>query len=94
MAGLLFLLGCAANQNLTEEEKAKYKEWEMRRERQNAGRRWCDIWPLIPTICFLDLAIKHVTRHRLNLKATQDRQLMEEMATLAFGLEKCGFETV
>ena len=39
MAGLLFLLSCAANQNLTEEEKAKYKEWEMRRERQNAGRR-------------------------------------------------------
>ena len=38
MAGLLFLLGCAANQNLTEEEKAKYKEWEMRRMRDN--RNW------------------------------------------------------
>jgi len=39
IAGLLFLLSCTANQNLTEEEKTKYREWEMRRERQNAGRR-------------------------------------------------------
>jgi hypothetical protein len=39
LAGLLFLLGCASDQNLSEEDSQKYKEWEMRRMRQNAGRR-------------------------------------------------------
>ena len=38
MAGLFFLLSCAYNENLTEKDKAKYKEWEMRRERDN--RNW------------------------------------------------------
>jgi hypothetical protein len=38
MAGLFFLLSCSYNENLTEEEKAKYKEWEMRRMRDN--RNW------------------------------------------------------
>jgi hypothetical protein len=39
MAGVFILLSCASNQNLTEEERQKYEEWEMRRMRQNAGRR-------------------------------------------------------
>ncbi len=39
MAALFFLLSCASNQNLSEEDQQKYKEWEMRRMRQNAGRR-------------------------------------------------------
>jgi len=39
MAGLFIFLSCASNQNLSEEDKQKYKEWEMRRMRQNAGRR-------------------------------------------------------
>jgi hypothetical protein len=39
MAGLFFLLSCASSQNLSEEDKQKYKEWEMRRMRQNTGRR-------------------------------------------------------
>jgi hypothetical protein len=39
MAGSFFLLSCSYNQNLSEEEKQKYREWEERRMRQNAGRR-------------------------------------------------------